>query len=185
MVCNESPETGERTCTKPGKDTCEENCEEGKFCKKNVCSSGKVKFICLLFYHFISHQSIVVLILTVQSFRTTVSASRTKLEKRLASLLLSAHARKMTFAQMRTHVSRQVITFYLISVKRKLTFAATCQSNSDCDSSPSKPVCKETIPGGTKVCQGISSQECLPLQYTDAKGRCIEMEIVKGILLES
>ena len=49
-----------------------------------------------------------------------------------------------------------------------------CSTNSDCESSPSKPVCKETIPGGSKICQKPSScsKGCLPGDYCAATNIC-------------
>ena len=49
-----------------------------------------------------------------------------------------------------------------------------CSTNSDCESSPSEPVCKETIPGGSKICQKPSScsKECLPGDYCAATNIC-------------
>ena len=64
--------------------------------------------------------------------------------------------------------------------KRKIS--ATYESNSDCEASPIRPVCKETVPGGTKICQstGASSKECLPKQFSDAEDNCVKMEIDTG-----
>jgi hypothetical protein len=80
------------------------------------------------------------------------------------------------------------IQIYKSTKNEKRNISATCESNSDCEASPMRPVCKETVPGGTKICQssGASSKECLPTQFTDAEDNCIgnfrsnEMEVDTG-----
>ena len=110
-----------------------------------------------------------------------------RMEKVLASLHLSALVWMMTIVQWRTHVESQVYKFKICK-NEKRNISATCESNSDCEASPIRPVCKETVPGGTKICQntGASSKECLPKQFSDAEDNCVEninsseMEIDKG-----
>ena len=67
--------------------------------------------------------------------------------------------------------------------KYNLLYTAPCTSNLDCESSPSKPVCKETVEGGVKVCQGpdTSVEECLPAQFVDSQGRCKDIKKTPGI----
>ena len=41
-VCQESPESGEKTCVEPKKSTCKEDCPESKYCSaENKCKNGK------------------------------------------------------------------------------------------------------------------------------------------------
>jgi hypothetical protein len=109
------------------------------------------------------------------------------MEKVLVSFHLSALVWMMTIVQWRTHVESQVYKFKICK-NEKRNISATCESNSDCEASPIRPVCKETVPGGTKICQntGASSTECLPKQFSDAEDNCVEninsseMEIDKG-----
>ena len=51
--------------------------------------------------------------------------------------------------------------------KKVIKISATCSTNADCESSPSKPVCKELIPGGSRACspKASSGKECLPVQF--------------------
>merc|ERR1711874_90505 len=51
-----------------------------------------------------------------------------------------------------------------------------CSSTADCESVPYKPVCKETRPGGSKLCQSplSCSQDCLPTQFCTVRGTCKE-----------
>ena len=62
-------------------------------------------------------------------------------------------------------------------------YSAPCTTNLDCESSPSKPVCKETVGGGVKVCQGpdTSVEECLPAQFVDSQGKCKDLNKDPGI----
>jgi hypothetical protein len=51
-----------------------------------------------------------------------------------------------------------------------------CSSTADCESVPYKPVCKESRPGGSKLCQSplSCSQDCLPTQFCTVRGQCKE-----------
>ena len=55
-------------------------------------------------------------------------------------------------------------------------------TNSDCEFSPAKPVCKQMKQDGKKTCQGpeTSTKECLPGQYSDSEDVCITPEPIKG-----
>ena len=52
-VCQESPESSEKSCQKPNKSLCEDDCEEGQYCSSHhVCKDGNnsplVQFVCIV-----------------------------------------------------------------------------------------------------------------------------------------
>ena len=67
----------------------------------------------------------------------------------------------------------------LILITKSLDF---CSTNSDCESFPSKPVCKQAMPHCSKTCQSTRScrRDCLPVQYWDYKRRCKGKKTKKG-----
>ena len=125
------------------------------------------------------------LILTAPQFLAEVYASKMKTEKKLVSPSPNQNVNllRKNCAHGKENVLNQVnMTISNIGITRR-NISATCTSNADCESSPSHPICKETVNGGSRTCQSTKSctTECLPAKFCDPANKCREIKKSKGI----